>query len=148
MDQLQQKRSELLSDLDSIERTIYELEDQYLEDTISYGNVVKGWEGYASLKNIKGVFSGGYGGSSISGFGGTMRTGGSKRITYKDRIFSNSSATSPSSISSNAVEDGMDDEMGLLSGDMGALGGTGRRSNRGINYAAAHTTTSKMDDMY
>lgn len=73
-----------------------------------------------------------------------MRTGGvGKRILYKDRIFSNSSSTSPSSLS---LADEVDDDM-LLS-DMSSLGATGRRSNRGINYGAANSSSSRMDDMY
>ena len=40
-------------ELGNIEKAIYDLESNYLEETVQCGNVLKGWDNYMSLKNQK-----------------------------------------------------------------------------------------------
>jgi hypothetical protein len=41
------------NELKNLEKSIFDNETKYLEETAYLGNVVKGWEGYLSLKNSK-----------------------------------------------------------------------------------------------
>eukprot|EP00455_Lapot_gusevi_P056195 TRINITY_DN9279_c0_g1_i1.p1 TRINITY_DN9279_c0_g1~~TRINITY_DN9279_c0_g1_i1.p1 ORF type:complete len:120 (+),score=9.27 TRINITY_DN9279_c0_g1_i1:153-512(+) len=72
---LAQKRK-LEEDLKNVEKQIYDLEENYIEDTHHYGNIIRGWEGYINYKHKH---------ASIR----------RPKIAEKDRIFSSSSKTAP-----------------------------------------------------
>jgi len=82
------KRQQLEEDLVRVERGIFELEEVYLEDTSSYGNVVKGWDGFLTSR--------------------PKPHSAAKRATiaYKERIFSKSSTTAPRLDGEGEGEDG------------------------------------------
>jgi chromatin modification-related protein EAF6 len=61
--------------LNTIEKQIYDLETNYLEETKEYGNIFTGWDAYLSLEKFK------------------LR----KNILTEERLFSLSSVTSPAS---------------------------------------------------
>eukprot|EP00761_Pharyngomonas_kirbyi_P001249 gb/GECH01001252.1/.p1 GENE.gb/GECH01001252.1/~~gb/GECH01001252.1/.p1 ORF type:complete len:102 (+),score=44.17 gb/GECH01001252.1/:1-306(+) len=73
-EELVSKKEKLEEELKQIETQIYRLESSYLEETWPHGNVVKGWDGFASNR----------------------RAPGQKKSRFKDtdRLFSYSSATS------------------------------------------------------
>lgn len=72
---LQKKKKELRQELSAIEKQIYDLETQYLEETKDFGNIFTGWDAYLSADKSK----------------------AKKTINTEDRIFSLSSVTSPAS---------------------------------------------------
>jgi chromatin modification-related protein EAF6 len=76
---LEARRNKLVDDLRALERQIFTLEESYIEETHSVGNVIKGWDGFASASLPKGPVQ------------GPKRV----RVLPQDRIFSNSSLTSP-----------------------------------------------------
>lgn len=41
------------NELKLLEKSIFDNETKYLEDTAYIGNVIKGWEGYLATKNSK-----------------------------------------------------------------------------------------------
>mmetsp|Transcript_45894 Transcript_45894/g.74887 ORF Transcript_45894/g.74887 Transcript_45894/m.74887 type:complete len:116 (-) Transcript_45894:221-568(-) len=71
------QKKKLEDELKGIEKQIYELEGNYLEETQNYGNVIRGWDGY--LKSSK---------------QSNLKT---KQHIFRDtdRLFSSSSTTSP-----------------------------------------------------
>ena len=88
LESLKKYKNKLISDLDNLEKQIFETEGNYLEETHSYGNIyiyitsyigniVKGWEGYQSKQRS----------------GGFMTK--KSRFPIEDRIFSKSSMSSP-----------------------------------------------------
>ncbi|CAK70320.1 unnamed protein product (macronuclear) [Paramecium tetraurelia] len=77
--ELLEKKGILENELKNLEKTIFDEETKYLEETGHLGNVIKGWEGYLSMKNSK--------------LGGNLQRKG--KINPNDRIFSQSSKTSP-----------------------------------------------------
>ena len=72
---LQKKKKELRQELSAIEKQIFDLERQYLEETKDFGNIFTGWDAYLSADKSK----------------------AKKTINTEDRIFSLSSVTSPAS---------------------------------------------------
>lgn len=78
---LEARKAQLLEDLKLVEKQIFDLEEHYLEETFSYGNVVKGWDGFHTANVPK----------PHSSFSSSSR----KRIPNGDRIFSASSLSSP-----------------------------------------------------
>ncbi|CAA0817414.1 Unknown protein [Striga hermonthica] len=71
------KREKLQNELKSVEKQVYELETSYLQETNTFGNAFKGFDGFvSSSKNTASIKR-------------------SKRFQLEDRVFSLSSATSP-----------------------------------------------------
>ncbi|XP_022739969.1 chromatin modification-related protein eaf6-like [Durio zibethinus] len=74
---LMTKREKLQDELRNIEKQVYELETNYLQDSSHFGHVLKGFEGFlASSKN-------------------TANLKRSRKFQPEDRLFSLSSVTSP-----------------------------------------------------
>jgi len=74
---LTQRKRQLEEDLKVIERQIFDLEENYIEETNHYGNIIKGWDGYLNVKA-----------KSLQNVSRRLK------ISNKNRIFSNSSTTS------------------------------------------------------
>ena len=53
--QILEKKQLLEEDLRRIEKQIYELEGQYLQDTVKDGNILRGWEGYQGQQASSGA---------------------------------------------------------------------------------------------
>jgi peptidoglycan hydrolase CwlO-like protein len=51
--ELTEKRQVLENELKVLEKQIFDLETKYLEETATTGNVIKGWEGYTTIKSGK-----------------------------------------------------------------------------------------------
>ena len=85
---VQEKKLNLEEELAKCERQIYELEGEYLQETVKDGNVFRGWDGYLGL-----------GASS-----GAIRR--INRFREADRLFSASSATSASAVPSGRAGEG------------------------------------------
>ncbi|GFP83362.1 chromatin modification-related protein meaf6 [Phtheirospermum japonicum] len=71
------KREKLQNELRSVEKQVYELETSYLQETNTFGNAFKGFDGFlSSSKN-------------------TANIKRSRKFQLEDRVFSLSSVTSP-----------------------------------------------------
>ncbi len=87
---LLQRRAQLVDDLKTTERQIWDLEESYIDETINYGNVIKGWESFLNSKSKH----------------QSLRK--PSKIPEKYRIFSLSSATAPITNSLGDDTDGSD----------------------------------------
>ncbi|CAK65726.1 unnamed protein product (macronuclear) [Paramecium tetraurelia] len=77
--ELVDKKAFLDNELKNLEKSIFDNETKYLEDTAFTGNVIKGWDGYLSMKNTK----------------ANAALQRKSKSSQNDRIFSLSSKTSP-----------------------------------------------------
>eukprot|EP01099_Mayorella_cantabrigiensis_P002752 TRINITY_DN2217_c0_g1_i1.p1 TRINITY_DN2217_c0_g1~~TRINITY_DN2217_c0_g1_i1.p1 ORF type:complete len:114 (-),score=37.17 TRINITY_DN2217_c0_g1_i1:110-415(-) len=77
---LYEKKSQIEENLKNLEKQIYALETNYLEDTQHVGNLLRGWDGYLSSR------------------GSGALTQKRKQFKDSDRLFSLSSATSSKNV--------------------------------------------------
>jgi chromatin modification-related protein EAF6 len=75
MAQHAKRRKELRNELSLIEKQIYDLETNYLEETKGFGNIFVGWNGYLAAEKPK----------------------SKKAVNNEERLFSLSSLSSPAS---------------------------------------------------
>ena len=135
--EVHQKRKELEKDLIKVEKQIYEFEGTYLEDTAIYGNVVKGWEKYLTLK------------------ASNVDLSKLKKFDESDRLFSYSSVTSDLAVKENCG--GYRDHLKIMlkeqrlkekEGASGGLGGSGNDGkDKSGNKANAKDDHDKVKDM-
>ncbi|XP_075085460.1 chromatin modification-related protein EAF6-like isoform X2 [Nicotiana tabacum] len=71
------KREKLQDELRNVEKQVYELETSYLQETGTFGNALKGFEGFLSTSNKNANLK------------------RSRKFQLEDRLFSLSSVTSP-----------------------------------------------------
>merc|ERR1719316_2357663 len=74
-----EKKQTLEEDLRAVEKQIYDLEGEYLQETVKDGNILRGWDGYLGKQASSGAIR------RIN------------RFREADRLFSASSATSAQS---------------------------------------------------
>jgi hypothetical protein len=82
LSELETRRQQLTESLRLTERAIYDLEDSYIRDTSYYGNVIKGWDGYITVRLNKSSHH-------------SINQAKKMKILNKERLFSNSSITAP-----------------------------------------------------
>jgi hypothetical protein len=74
--QMRKRKLELQSELEDLEKKIFNLEEKYLRDTQGSGNIIQGWSNFAARRNAY------------------TKAGTSNKVRDEDRMFSNSSTTS------------------------------------------------------
>ncbi|KAA0059638.1 chromatin modification-related protein MEAF6 [Cucumis melo var. makuwa] len=85
------RRAKLQDELRNIEKQVYDMETNYLQDPSQCGNVLKGFEGFLSASKSTALLK------------------RSRKFQLEDRLFSLSSVTSPASSFVNLVADGRSD---------------------------------------
>ncbi|GBG23866.1 Chromatin modification-related protein MEAF6 [Hondaea fermentalgiana] len=83
VESIQKRRQQVQAALEAVHKQLGDLENRYLEETGTTGNVVRGWEGYIDSKPRA-----------------TLTNKKEKRLKPSERIFSYSSATAPDEITS------------------------------------------------
>jgi hypothetical protein len=83
IDQLRARKEQLEEDLRAIEKQIYDLEEHYIDETYSYGNVIRGWDNFLTARVPR---------ASVAIRESTQQ---SKSRRQPDRIFSQSSVSAP-----------------------------------------------------
>ncbi|CEM06486.1 unnamed protein product [Vitrella brassicaformis CCMP3155] len=77
--EIKKAREELKESLSQIEQKIYDFESDYLNETATFGNILKGWDGYNTAINKKNA----------------RRADNAEPVKDQDRWFSRSSLSSP-----------------------------------------------------
>jgi hypothetical protein len=86
--ELERRRLEVSEGLAGLERQIHALEGSYLEDTVRWGNIARGWEGYLAPSRGRGA----------------QHCTGSRKFKENDRLFSRSSVTNPGVLTGRPAE--------------------------------------------
>ncbi|XVF38457.1 hypothetical protein REPUB_Repub20aG0103900 [Reevesia pubescens] len=105
---LMNKREKLQDELRNIEKQVYELETNYLQESSHFGHVLKGFEGFlSSSKN-------------------TSNLKRSRKFQPEDRLFSLSSVTSPAAEELGVQQDDGKSDFGLARSKGGGLAANGQ----------------------
>ncbi|KAL4271203.1 hypothetical protein GQ457_13G025970 [Hibiscus cannabinus] len=117
---LMTKRGKLQDDLRNIEKQVYELETNYLQDSSHFGQVLKGFEGFlSSSKN-------------------TANLKRSRKFLPEDRLFSLSSVTSPAAEELGVRQDDGRSDFGSARSKGGGLAANGQgKPKKGRTAASA-----------
>lgn len=128
---MQRGKRELEEKLGRVERQIFDIEASYLEETWSYGNVVRGWDGFVK-RELKSDDPGLSVTRSVA-FGGGSNPTRFRKMKDSDRIFSKSSVTAPTKGSLSARTDAPSAQARV---SLSATEGTSPSSNRKRNRSS------------